>query len=941
MAYTVYSFGNVAELQTVLNAVAMVMNGGEYGTLLKTMSTFAILMFGTAAMAKARNMDVVTHMLGVSFFYLALFVPKDDVVIIDTMGQGPVTVSNVPLGIAMMTSLTSQMGYWLTTRYETIFSVPEDLQYQKNGMLFGASLYKRLNEARPLDTTVYSNMSNFVKSCIYPELGSDPNKQDALNTSDDIWNLVGGTWTNPAYIISVISGGQMITYTCPDAWTVINQQLKDYIPQYEAQLGAIVNAGKVTTLTPDALLDAQISSTMNSIITSSKTAQDHLRQAMAVNLVKDQFMSTQSAWAVAQASAQYNTGAVTSGYLVNESLPLMRNMLETILIAMTPIVILMVVAAGMPSGLSILKHYFAACIWVQLWAPLYAVANNLAWQHTGKGIAAAMASYSSITLQSQTGAISSVISSEAMISNLLYLIPVLSLIVAFAGVQSASGIANGLLQNMIASGNSAGAGAALGNSNVGNASWGNTNIRGYSADNRSEGNYQGYNASSGQINTAPNARIGAGQVTEMLGDGSSTTSFANGAKKTDLSGALSNLGQFQGAVNSGLTSGLTQLSENSKSAASSAAVSSSAFTGMAAKTAGELNNSLSSGKGVSSELSFGKDSNVSDAFRRLSAASKGDMAALNADRSSSTSAEASLAPSFGGVGGGVRTGSKADSGSSYRSVEDYKNSADYGNDMKVAKGWADKVASRASSDSQKRMAQSVSADLDSGQRAEQTRRSEMANASRYSEMANQVKSGGSGVSMDMANAYIASKGGDAGFRKFVSENSDGAIMNDIAKFSQQKAKEMGVEVAGANKNAGMNTSSAGAPPSSGSEMAATYESKSAQIKQAGSANVHKYDGAQGGPSIQKGGEVVTAETVKGNVETSQAAVQTQINDGAKATNKTGQETQRVVKNNERALDPSAGAGFGQPVTAVGDFFSGGSNEGNPNRPTGPIEPQKK
>lgn len=933
MAYTVYSFGNIAELQNVLNAVAMVMNGGEYGTLLKAMSTFAILMFGTAAMAKARNMDVVTHVLGVTFFYLALFVPKQDVVIIDTMGQGPVTVSNVPLGIAMMTSLTSQMGYWLTNEYETVFSVPEDLQYQKNGMLFGASLYKRINEARPLDTTVYSNMSNFVKSCIYPELGSDPAKQDALTTSDDVWNLVGGTWTNPAYIMSVISGGSMITYTCPDAWTVIDQQLKDYIPQYEAQLGAIVNAGKVTTLTPDALLDAQISSTMNSIITSSKTAQDHLRQAMAVNLIKDRFMSTQSAWAVAQASAQYNTGAVTSGYMVNESLPLMRNMLETILIAMTPIVILMVVAAGMPSGLGILKHYFAACIWVQLWAPLYAVANNLAWQHTGKGIAAAMASYTSMTLQSQSGAISSVISSEAMISNLLYLIPVLSLIVAFAGVQSASGIASGLLQNMIASGNSAGAGAALGNSNVGNASWGNTNIRGYSADNRTEGNYQGYNASSGQINTAPTARIGAGQLTEMVGDGSSTSTFANGAKKTDLSGSVSNLGLFQGAVNSGLTSGFTQLSENSKSAAASAGVTSSSYVGTASKTAGDLNTSLTSGHGVSRDLAFSSDSSEGRAIRRLEAASKGDTAALNAASESGSKVSAGLGLRVAGSGGGVDRSSGVSSRSGYQSTEDYKNSADYANDMKTAKGWSDKVAASASSGSQRRMAQTISADLDQGMRAEQTRRSEMSNAARYSEMANQVASGGSAVSMNMANAYIESKGGDAGFRQFVAANSDGAIVNDISNFSQKKAKEMGVQITGSDKNAGMNTSAAGTPPSSGGDMSASYGQASEKVTSTGNANLKKFNGANSAPGIDVGGGVTLTEgAVKTHTQEGLSGSVDKVNAGQAQVHNTGTQTSKVVKQKEKDLGPT-GDGYiaPQPIEAVKNFFSGDSNKGNPNK----------
>lgn len=526
MSYTIYAFGNVAELQSMFNGIAMVMNGGEYGTLLHTLSIFCLMMFTTAGIVKAMNLEPVTHLLGVGFFYLTLFVPKADVVIVDTMGQGPVTVSNVPLGIAMMNAMTSQMGYWLTTRYETSFGVVDDLQYQKNGMLFGANIYKNLNAAKPLDPTIYSNMTNFFKSCVMPELGSDPTKQNDINVSDDVWNLVSGTWTNPAYIVTVYSGTTAATLNCNDAWTAIDTQFKNYMPTYEAQLGSMINAGKVTTLTPDALLESQIASTVNSIITTSKTAQDLLMQAMSVNLLKDQFMSNQSAWAVAQAAAQYNSGAVTSGYLVNESLPLMRNVIETILIAMTPIVILMCVVAGMPRGLVVLKHYFAGCIWVQLWAPLYAVVNNLAWQHTGKGVAAAMAGYQGITLQNQASALSSIISSEAMVANLLYLIPILSLMVAYAGVQSASAVAGGLMQSAISSGNTVGSQVATGNSSIGNSQWGNTSVSNYQNGNFSKGSYSTSAVSQGQVNNAPTF---SGQSATVNTDGLSIMTGASGS----------------------------------------------------------------------------------------------------------------------------------------------------------------------------------------------------------------------------------------------------------------------------------------------------------------------------------------------------------------------------------------------------------------------------
>ena len=52
----------------------------------------------------------------------------------------PAVVANVPIGLALFASLTSQIGDGLTRLTEQAFTLPDDLAYQRHGLIFGARL---------------------------------------------------------------------------------------------------------------------------------------------------------------------------------------------------------------------------------------------------------------------------------------------------------------------------------------------------------------------------------------------------------------------------------------------------------------------------------------------------------------------------------------------------------------------------------------------------------------------------------------------------------------------------------------------------------------------------------------------------------------------------------------------------------------------------------
>src|SRR3546814_1799493 len=75
--------------------------------------------------------------------YLCLMVPTVDIKVTDRINPGltPSTFDNVPMGLGVLASFTTQVGDWLTRTAETVFVMPSELNYSPNGMVYGAGLF--------------------------------------------------------------------------------------------------------------------------------------------------------------------------------------------------------------------------------------------------------------------------------------------------------------------------------------------------------------------------------------------------------------------------------------------------------------------------------------------------------------------------------------------------------------------------------------------------------------------------------------------------------------------------------------------------------------------------------------------------------------------------------------------------------------------------------
>ena len=148
--YELFTLGGGTYLVDLLNAVAAITGGGAFVSLaqLAGIAGLAWILFRTAFGGSWK--DNAKWLLLFMAVWGAMIVPKATVRVVDRLDPAlaPAVVANVPIGLALFASLTSQVGDGLTRLTEQAFTLPDDLAYQRHGLIFGAQARRRDDTAR-------------------------------------------------------------------------------------------------------------------------------------------------------------------------------------------------------------------------------------------------------------------------------------------------------------------------------------------------------------------------------------------------------------------------------------------------------------------------------------------------------------------------------------------------------------------------------------------------------------------------------------------------------------------------------------------------------------------------------------------------------------------------------------------------------------------------
>lgn len=468
--YELFTLGGGTYLVDLLNAVAAITGGGAYITLaqLAGVAGLAWVLFRTAFGGSWR--DNAKWMLLFVVVWGAMIVPKATVRVVDRLDPtlAPAVVANVPIGLALFASLTSHVGDRLTRLTEQAFTLSNDLQYRRHGLIFGARLAAKTTRLEITDAVFARNVRNYARQCVFHALLLGHISADDLRESTDIWSLVTASGSpsagaSPARMVEFATrqpatgtGATPIDrqiVTCRDAAGRLNALWTAEIARAGTVFGRRIFPDARTEALARAELLSALPAAHDFLIGASRTAGEIMRQQMVLNAVHDageQWAAEAGNAAVlrtyteARAEAQTVSAYRAIGRQAETWVPLLRIVFECLYVGAFPMAVLLMLT---PAGLPIFRSYVTGLVWLQSWGPLYAVLHRISMGEAAERMQAAALMPGGdigISLVAQAG-IRAVASDVAVMSGYLSMsVPFLAAALAY-GLSKATVLATSVL----------------------------------------------------------------------------------------------------------------------------------------------------------------------------------------------------------------------------------------------------------------------------------------------------------------------------------------------------------------------------------------------------------------------------------------------------------------------------------------------------------------
>ena len=319
-------------------------------------------------------------------------------------------VANVPVGLALFASLTSQVGDGLTRLTEQAFTLPDDVAYQRHGLIFGARLAASATRLEVTDAVFARNLRSFARQCVFHALLLGHISADDLRESTDVWRLVTAAGTpsagaSPARMFELATRLPAVgTGATPIEREIVTCEVG--AGRLGAQWNAeIARAGTIfgRRLFPDARTDAlaraellaALPAAHDFLIGAARTAGEIMRQQMVLNAIHDAGeqwaaeagnAAALSAYTEARAEAQTVSAYRAIGRQAETWVPLLRIVFECLYVGAFPMAVLLMLT---PAGLAIFRSYVTGLVWLQSWGPLYAVLHRIAMGEAAERMSAA------------------------------------------------------------------------------------------------------------------------------------------------------------------------------------------------------------------------------------------------------------------------------------------------------------------------------------------------------------------------------------------------------------------------------------------------------------------------------------------------------------------------------------------------------------------------
>jgi len=518
----IFTVGGGDYLVNVFKAVAAWTGNGGYKSLIQVVMVMGL---GLSAITLAFNQDWrawLNWFLGATLIYSCLMVPRLDVHVTDRLNPGlaPANVSNVPLGLALMASFTSQVGDYLTGSAEVVFGLPGDLNYSRNGMIYGARLYDATRSLRISDPEFAANLDEHFRQCVFYDVLLGRYSMKQLAESDDIWATIAPGSQARAQRFLTRDGSGTVTsniVTCREAFTALDGQWGALVDSMGSVFGRQLYPNQTEALAKAKLFsDLPIAYQYLTGVSSNATA--IFKQTLTINAMSQAMHSMSGGSGAGNVDVYAQTRADiqterTYGSIASNAMkwvPLLNIVLTVLFYALFPVLFPLFL---MPkTGPIALKGYVTGFFYLAAWGPLFVILHMIL-MYKGASDMSAVAGTNGLTLASFTG-MADVNSDIGLLAGyLIASVPFLAGGVA-KGAMAISHNATSYLNPSQNAAEEAAREASTGNVALGNTSFENSTV---------------LTRQFAQGTIAPSFTYGAAQTRTFSESGSMTTSFPEGS----------------------------------------------------------------------------------------------------------------------------------------------------------------------------------------------------------------------------------------------------------------------------------------------------------------------------------------------------------------------------------------------------------------------------
>lgn len=439
-------------------------------------------------------------------------------------------IDNVPFGLAVIAGVSSSLGEHLTSGFEQMFSLPNDMKYSENGLILGAKVIKETAFAEfasgggtEEQQRFKTNFQEFIEACVLVNAQSNtPYTIAQLKSSTDLWSLISNkNGLSPIFTFKYLKNDNTQDFlSCKDGIDNIQNDLNKQINLTEGFI-----ASRLFPNYDDALSKYQTThkTALDYLTATSKTASENLTQAIMVNEIQQSISNhtsssgnntltpyEQARMDIQQRNTYRVIGASASSWLI-----LTKTLFEACLYASFPFAILFMISPI--GGIAILRNYIMVFAWLIMWGPSYAVINMIS-SYADKAQTGEVFNQG-LTIANQIGVIGVQEQISTMAGYFTMLVPFLPLFL-FQGLGAMSSLAHKLGGVMESTASTVAGESSMGNVSVGNTSFNNTGAN----------KYDGSTFFKGQ-----------GHSTRINDDGLAVSTSAMGGTTVDASGITSKL----------------------------------------------------------------------------------------------------------------------------------------------------------------------------------------------------------------------------------------------------------------------------------------------------------------------------------------------------------------------------------------------------------------